>query len=58
MALMARLIMWALRAVFSLVIFYVVYTAGKNNGADANLTLILATAAAFGTLYVSIKLGH
>jgi len=37
--------------------FFVVLIGGGANGADPNLTLVVAAAAGFGTIIVSWKLG-
>ncbi len=55
---MASVLRWVVRLVISIIVFYVVISGGQEIGADENITLILATAAAFGTLYVSVKIGR
>jgi hypothetical protein len=47
--------LWKL--IFALVAFIAVEIAGNSSGVDPTVTLIIAAASAFGTIYVSWKIG-
>jgi hypothetical protein len=47
--------LWKL--ISGIVVFLVVEVAGNSSGVDPTVTLVVAAAAAFGTIYLSAKIG-